>query len=130
MALSFTRLLFPRLGIAFAILAVMALSPARGAACGNEFHGVDPWPMDVAIPFPVSGKPGLPCDGPNCSSKPATPAPPITAPGRLSDSSKSLSSDLNAATIRKDFSKVLRRRLRLRLPASHPSEIFHPPRAR
>ena len=121
-----TPLLLKPVGIAIAILAAMAFSPSRAAAeCGDYVHIEKKTTTDADIPN--SGH--KPCNGPTCSSKPATPVAPISVPATDSESTKQVSSLADRGLDSLGTQERIALQARLKLPTALPSSIFHPPRA-
>lgn len=111
------------IGIAIAILVVAACSPSRAVAeCGDYVHIVK------NVPETGSQAPQAPCEGPNCSSKPATPTAPLTAPVNDSESAKQITSRSGCDADLDDNRERITRQHLSDLPDPILASIFHPPR--
>jgi len=122
----------PCAGALLALLAgAFAPAPAH-AGCGTPrgtWHGPDVMPAQAA-PLPAGapatpGK-GAPCRGPGCSQGPSQPLTVPVAPPRAPGQ------DFACVSPRPPFtgpdSSPRWRDDTLRLPAPHPSDVYHPPR--
>ena len=110
-----------------AILVGVGCLPSRAAAeCGDYVHIAKQTPANAEQSAPM---PKPPCDGPNCSQRPATPVLPVSVPISEVEVSKqftqALASDLHASDVR-GFYFV---QVQLSLPDPIPTSIFHPPRS-
>jgi hypothetical protein len=113
-------------GIAVAILLMAALSPGQAEACGSVSHG-DVVAAETPIPIQFPTAPQPPCDGPNCSRKPATPSAPVSAPSSDSGGAKQLIG-LFRCNPEGDTAEMVRGAVRLILPQSSSGSVYHPPR--
>ncbi|MBX9625518.1 MAG: hypothetical protein K2X82_17055 [Gemmataceae bacterium] len=122
-------------GIALAIAAGVAFSPARATAgCGDYVHIAGPpaGPTGVATAPPdghaLDDLPRPPCHGPGCSERPTPTAPPLTAPVNESAGAKELAARPGADD-RADGSPRHRVPRSIGSPVHFPTAIFDPPRA-
>ena len=117
--------MFKSIGIAVAILVAAACSPSRAAAeCGDYVH-LSKDASDTGTSTPVGHRP---CDDPNCSGKPATPAAPISVPVNDSEGSKEFAARAGGDADPNDTRETFTRQVSLNLPDPILAAIFHPPR--
>ena len=124
------------IGIALAITAGVAFSPARASAgCGDYVHlaGQMAGPTGNAMPLPANHEredlPRPPCHGPGCSNRPSQPIPPLTAPVAESGGAKELAARANTNDDRADGLSRHRIPRTIGSPIHLPTPIFDPPRA-
>lgn len=114
-------------GIAVAILVVIACAPGQAKAeCGDYVHIIKDAPAEAGKTVPLQK---APCNGPNCSGKPATPPAPLTAPVTESEVSEPFADASRNGDDSNHAREMLSRDLAVILPSTIPSSIFHPPRA-
>lgn len=113
------------------LTAGVAFAPGRAAAeCGDYVRiGNAPMvghdrPADLGMPFP-----GKPCDGPGCSDRPSTPAPPLSAPVTDPSGSKEWAARFAADLVADAGGRSLLPLTSETGAVSRPGSVFHPPRA-
>lgn len=114
----------------------VAFAPGRAAADCGDYVRIAGRPMaghDTPTPGhadPEMPTPAKPCHGPNCSSNPTTPAPPLTAPVTDPSGSKEWAARFVAAEGADAGTDSLPPITSDAGAVSRPGTIFHPPRGR